>query len=157
MQAKDIMNRDVLTVRPDLTVDQLARFLIESEISGAPVADEQGRLLGVVSLRDVAQMIGEDEPLQAGISDYYVLTDEQEGFDFRDLDGLQSEHRENLVYDIMNPKVHSVSRDADVSQIAKTMLDAGIHRILVTEDERLLGIITTMDLLRLLVSKDFES
>lgn len=156
MKAKDIMNREVLTVSPDLNVDQLARFLNESEISGAPVVDEQGRLIGVVSLRDVAEVIGHDSDTELEISDFFIPSGEPYGIDFQDLEGLPLEGRKTTVFEIMNPDVRSVAPDADVSEVAKAMLDNSFHRILVTEKDRLLGIITTMDMLRLLLNREFS-
>jgi predicted transcriptional regulator len=55
LTANDVMNTEVLTVRVDLTVRELAAFLTEKQISGAPVVDLDGRLVGVVSVTDVAE------------------------------------------------------------------------------------------------------
>jgi len=52
---KTLTNPEVLTVRVDLTVRELAAFLTEKQISGAPVVDGSGRLVGLVSLTDVAE------------------------------------------------------------------------------------------------------
>ena len=54
--ASDLMNPEVLTVQTGMTVRELASFLIDNEISGAPVADSEGRLVGVVSLRDLMRV-----------------------------------------------------------------------------------------------------
>lgn len=53
MQAKDIMTRDIITVKPSMTVKQLAMLLIKNQISGAPVAAEDGKIIGVVSESDI--------------------------------------------------------------------------------------------------------
>jgi CBS domain-containing protein len=53
MTAKDIMTRDVVTVSPDLSAGDLAKLLIRNQISGAPVIDAKGRLVGVVSEADL--------------------------------------------------------------------------------------------------------
>ena len=55
LTAKDIMNPDIMRVREDLTVAELAAFLTEQEISGAPVEDEHGKLVGVVSVTDIVR------------------------------------------------------------------------------------------------------
>src|SRR4051794_11164428 len=55
LMARDVMNTEVLSVRPDLSVHALAAFLTERQISGAPVVDVHGRLMGVVSLTDIAE------------------------------------------------------------------------------------------------------
>ena len=53
MVAKDIMTRDIITVKPKMTVKQLAMLLIKNQISGAPVAAEDGKIIGVVSEADI--------------------------------------------------------------------------------------------------------
>lgn len=149
--ASDLMNPEVLTVQTDMTVRELASFLIDSEISGAPVADTEGRLVGVVSLADIAAAAtGEDRSGEDG-SGYFgrAWDDSLDEEDVEDLplDGMR-------VADIMTPQVYSVKEDATVSEIASLMLKGHLHRLLVTREDRAVGIITTSDLLGLLVGED---
>ena len=68
------MNRELLLARENMTVGELATFLTENEISGAPVVNEQGRLTGVVSLADVGRAtsrIGNIAPDRSG-PDFYL-------------------------------------------------------------------------------------
>ena len=60
MIAKDIMTRDVITVNPTMTVKSLAMTLIKNQISGAPVADKVGKIVGVVSESDIVAKKGKD-------------------------------------------------------------------------------------------------
>jgi CBS domain-containing protein len=60
MLAKDIMTRDVITVGPDITVRNLAMTLIKNQISGAPVAAKNGKIIGVVSEADIVGKKGKD-------------------------------------------------------------------------------------------------
>jgi CBS domain-containing protein len=53
MLAKDIMTRDIIMVKPQMTVKQLAMLLIKNQISGAPVAAEDGKIIGIVSEADI--------------------------------------------------------------------------------------------------------
>jgi CBS domain-containing protein len=149
--ASDLMNPEVLTVHTDTTVRELASFLIDNEISGAPVADAEGRLVGVVSLADIAAAAtGEDRSGEDG-SGYFgrAWDDSLDEEDVEDLplDGMR-------VADIMTPQVYSVKEDATVSEIASLMLKGHLHRLLVTREDRAVGIITTSDLLGLLVGED---
>jgi CBS domain-containing protein len=149
--ASDLMNPEVLTVQTDMTVRELASFLIDNEISGAPVADAEGRLVGVVSLADIAAAAtGEDRSGEDG-SGYFgrAWDDSLEEEDVEDLplDGMR-------VADIMTPRVYSVKEDATVSEIASLLLKQHLHRLLVTREDRAVGIITTSDLLGLLVGED---
>lgn len=59
MLAKDIMTREVTTVNPDLTIHELAKTFAQHNISGAPVIDENGKLIGVVSDGDILSKKGE--------------------------------------------------------------------------------------------------
>jgi CBS domain-containing protein len=155
--ASDLMNPEVLTVHDDMAVRELAAFLIENEISGAPVADAEERLVGVVSLVDVAAAVsGEGGRLARAGSAYFIgdLGDGEEERDDGDFGALPLVAEELRVADIMNPKIYSVREDATVSEIATLMLDGHIHRLLVTREDRAVGVITTSDLLGLLVGKD---
>ena len=58
MLARDIMTRDVITVSPATTIKNLAKILIQNQISGAPVTDKKGKILGVVSEADIVAKKG---------------------------------------------------------------------------------------------------
>lgn len=146
--AADLMNPEVLAVREDMTVDELARFLIDNEISGAPVESRSGRLVGVVSLRDIVAASEEDDEAEDG-SDFYLREWDDEPGD--ELEELELGDEDLLVEDIMTAQVHSVSEEATVPDIAALMLKEHLHRVLVIRDDRPVGIISTSDLLGLLV------
>jgi len=58
MVARDIMTKDIITVSPQVTVKNLAKILIKNQISGAPVADKEGKILGIVSEADLVAKRG---------------------------------------------------------------------------------------------------
>jgi CBS domain-containing protein len=60
MIAKDIMTRDVITVSPAMSVKNLAMVLIKNQISGAPVAAKNGKIIGIVSEADIVAKKGKD-------------------------------------------------------------------------------------------------
>jgi CBS domain-containing protein len=149
--AADLMNPKVLAVRDDLTLRELAAFLIRNQITGAPVEDGAGRLVGLVSLVEVARavLVGEDEEDEEDdAADPDGSAAELD--DFADLDPAAGDL---LVRDIMTPAVDSVPEDATVSEVATRMLDSQVHRLLVTRDGVPVGIVTTSDLLGLLVDE----
>ena len=133
--ATDLMNPIVLAARGDMKLIELAAFLMDNEITGAPVKSRRGRLIGVVSVVDIVRAVAELE--------------EDGGDDEEFIDRLES--GDLLASDLMTPLVYSVAEDAPVSEIAATMLDNHLHRILVTRDEQPVGIISSSDLLGLLV------
>lgn len=143
--AGDLMNPEILTVDADMTVRELAAFLVENEISGAPVQDDEGRIVGVVSLVDVAAVHSESEEGDAESSPFEAQGSREPDDGGRD--GL-------MVADVMTPMVYSVTEDATVSEVASAMLKGHLHRVLVTREDRAVGIISTSDLLGLLVTND---
>ncbi|HSS52734.1 MAG TPA: CBS domain-containing protein [Thermoanaerobaculia bacterium] len=152
--ASDLMNPGVLTVREDMTVRELASFLLANEISGAPVADAQDRLVGVVSMMDVAAVASGQERAPGEEGSSFFGPDWDDGLDEEDVEELQLDLDGLRVASIMNPRIYSVREDATVSEIASLMLKGHLHRLLVTREDRAVGIITTSDLLGLLVGED---
>lgn len=157
--AADLMTPDVLTVPEEMTVRELSTFLMDHEITGAPVVDSEGRLVGVVSAVDIADMAaGEDAGDEGGDGPGRGFYDR--GFEDtlppgirEELEPVEGDGGAVRVGEIMNPEVYSVPEDATVAQVAMTMLSHHIHRLLVIEDARAVGIITTSDLLGLLVDE----
>lgn len=150
--AADLMNPRVLTVRQDLTVRELANVLVEHEISGAPVEDRSGKLVGVVSLTDIAAALAEDEE-DGERGDFFLSEWEDDGMSREEIEELGLDEAELTVVDIMTPEVFTVREDTPVSEIAEAMIQNHVHRILVTREDRVVGIISTSDLLGLLVEE----
>lgn len=162
--AADVMNPRVLTVREDMTVRELAHFLVDHEISGAPVVDEDGKLVGVVSVTDITLALTEDG------NDGDDEEDGEEEDDADDLPGdffrhewTQGLSREEVaelqledaieVREIMTPEVHTVPEEMPIPDVAELMIGTHIHRLLVTREEKVVGILSTSDLLGLLVNE----
>jgi CBS domain-containing protein len=153
--AKDVMNPNVLSVRDDLSLAALAEFLVDNEISGAPVEDVEGRLVGVVSLTDLATWeMGRDVALPEHSQPDYYLRGWEERWNPEDLVGLRVGEAERTVGEIMTPTVLAIDEESTIPQVAKKMIDARVHRLLVTRERRVVGIVTTTDLLGLLVEEE---
>jgi CBS domain-containing protein len=153
--AEDIMNPDVLTVASGMLVRDLALYLTEKEISGAPVVDEAGRPVGVVSVTDIVSVDrAGSRDIERQKSDGYYVRAFENRYNVEEIRGLRVEPEDLTVGDIMTPIVISVTVDTPVSRIAQTMLNDHIHRVIVREGERLVGIVTTFDMMRLLSEDD---
>jgi len=144
MIAEQIMQKKVVTAQPSMTLKELAAMLVDHQITGAPVINSAGMLVGVISQTDLVRHDREqaDRPQAAGgyYSDEYFKP------------GLwprQSE--ETRVRDCMTPLVLSASRADDVLDLARMMLEHRVHRMIISEEGKLYGIVTTMDLVRALV------
>jgi predicted transcriptional regulator len=149
---KDLMNPDIMTVADDMTTDALARYLIEREISGAPVVDSQGHLIGVVSMTDIGRNIAEPSEVESSQrSGFY--RDVAADLSLEDLGQRYVEDRAVAVRDVMTPVIHQVPVTASVAEAARVMVDQHIHRLVVTQGKEPVGIITSMDLLKLLAKQ----
>lgn len=147
--ARDLMTGDILRARADWTVGELTDFFARSSISGAPVVDDGGRLIGVVSLTDVARSSANSRKQRAPRShDYYTLGPAY--FAASDL-GARRPAPTLTVRDIMTPQVFDVPVDATVAEVADVMVKGRIHRVFVTQDDMVIGIISSLDLLRVLL------
>ena len=150
LKAKDIMNTDVLSVRDDMTVQELAGFLTEREILGAPVVDSEGEVVGVVSCTDIVQSTTTEADIvvEKSTPGFYEHGWEDK-LDPDEMGRLHVEENESLpVREIMTPTIYTVPEDTPISDIAKAMVAGRIHRLLVTRGSRLVGIITTLDMLK---------
>ena len=145
---KDVMNPDVMTVADEMTTGELARYLTEREISGAPVVDSQGHLIGVVSMTDIGRYMAEPSELDSsGGSEFYRNLEEETLEDFGQRFVEQSAA---TVRDVMTPVIHQVPATATVADAARVMIREHIHRLVVTQGKEPVGIITSMDLLRVI-------
>ncbi|MBI3565641.1 MAG: CBS domain-containing protein [Elusimicrobia bacterium] len=133
------MNPDVVTVPSDLPLSEVADLFKERCISGAPVVDDTGLVLGVVSQTDLMLAHRTESD---GVARFQV---EPEG-----LGVTVTEVGAASAESVMTPGAIAIDENTTVAEAAKAMLDRHIHRVLVTRDGKLAGIITTMDLLRVL-------
>lgn len=152
LKAGDIMNPDVITVEEDLPLQELAAFFIKHQISGAPVVDPEGKLLGVVSLMDLARSREERARLvREGPEKQEYFRGWEDRLDEDMVDGFHVEVNEGrTVRDIMNPVVYKVWKDTPIREMAELMIKGRIHRLLVMNEERVVGIVTTMDMLKVI-------
>jgi len=146
LRARDIMTRNVLTVSEDWTLPELARFLTDQSISGAPVTNPDGKLVGVVSVTDIARAAGSTT---ARWVEPNTLYHHEGDLGADDLGTLVVELASDLtVGQIMTPVVFEVDIDSSVSHVADTLVRGRIHRAFVVERGKVVGVISALDLLR---------
>ena len=148
LKVQDIMQTSVITAQAGMSADELASFLADNEISGAPVVDGSGKLVGLVSLRDLAK-IKRGEAVRGDHGDPSAyLRGWEEYFNPEDLHVLRVENGNVTVRDLMSPAIHIVAEEDSVASCARTMLDGPFHRLLVARGDSLVGIVTTFDILQ---------
>lgn len=144
-RALDIMQKDVVTVSADLPLIDVHRLFITDEIHGAPVVDEAGEVLGVISSADLLRAVAEEPRSVEG--DYL-----RELIEFSDPDWtfMPADARNRIsgvrASDVMTCDVVQVPPDAPVAEIARALCENRVHRVLVMDESRLVGIISTFDL-----------
>ena len=160
----DIMQSDVITVAPEASVRELARLLEDSHISGVPVCDARGYVVGVVSASDLVRLAAEapeddtawelDEDIEPDVTEnesaawsYFQAGEPPPRF--TDLDLLHGPDLDGVtVREIMTGAPFCVSPKLPIRDLAGLLLEQRIHRAVVAEDNRLVGIVTTLDVLR---------
>ena len=152
------MTRDVYAVAADTSLETAARWLATRHVSGAPVINSAGRPVGVVSLSDLADP---DRPRSEsnGYPRYYRLGNggpQEIGTAFGADYGADFETGTGCVADVMSPFVLSISAHSTVVDAAKVMIADEVHRLLVLDAERLVGIVSVTDLLRGFVDSNRE-
>ena len=154
-RARDLMQSPVVAIGRDASLLDAHRLLVEEEIHGAPVVDEDGAVVGVLSSLDLLRAAHEDHESASGEAVYYrdvlPFTGPDRGSNAEDFQDRLSTLR---VSDVMSEHVVSVPPEATAAQLAKTLRENGIHRVLVVEKDCLLGIVTAFDLLKLLENSD---
>lgn len=143
LKAKDIMTKDVITVKPNTTIEELARLLIRHQISGVPVVDENGNLKGIVTEND---LIGKNSRLH--IPTILRLFDAYIPLGTSRLEGDIKRMAASTVEDICTKEVITVDDEASVEYIATIMTEKKIHLLPVQKGGKLIGIIGKKDLIK---------
>ena len=146
--ARDIMRKQIVTVPVTAPLSEVERILSDARVSGAPVVDRRGTIVGVVSMRDLIERYTEDPDSRPrrGRGSFYVSTEE---LGDEDLEAFETpQESEETAADIMTASVNSIDADAPLPVVARHMVELQIHRILVTEGRKTIGLISTMDVLR---------
>ncbi len=126
MRVADLMQRKVKTIASDATVAEAIVSLADAHISGMPVVDGTGRVIGIVSSTD-------------------VLTAEAE---VEDREARQALLDATTVRDVMTPRPYTIAPEEDIREAACQMLYGEVHRLFVAEGDQVVGIITTTDIVR---------
>ena len=147
MLVKDIMTKTVKTARPNDLIRDVAVVMCLNKISGMPVVDDRGQVIGIISEKDI--LWGMFPSLQDAIRLPAVP----------DFEALEKEYKDvvNLrVVELMTSKVYTVSPDMPVLRAAAIMFRNKIRRIPVADDGRLVGIVSVGDVHKAIFRANLE-
>jgi CBS domain-containing protein/RNA polymerase-binding transcription factor DksA len=160
LTAAHAMQTKVETVSPTLALVDLERRFLMSGRQGFPVV-ERGRLVGIVSRSDLVRMLSVTRSAEEQRSDFYRSFEDpsQPGSAAAESAATGAAVGERLaglsVRDAMIQRVISVDSDLPLTEVARLMLDAHIHRLPVVDKGQLRGIVTTLDIVRLFARGEF--
>jgi len=148
LKVADIMTKDVITVRTETTIRELAELFTRHRISSAPVVDASGALIGVVTETD---LIEQDKslhiPTVISLFDWVIYLESEKKFE-KELKKMTGQ----TVGDIYSEKVDTVAPSTPISEVADLMSSKKVHAIPVTEGKRVVGIVARIDLIRTMVA-----
>ena len=168
-QVRDIMHEDVITVRPDASVREIAQTLVREAIGGVPVVDDTGTVVGVVSASDIVRAAARDPEVELGFEvhrtpalEFDETEDGEQTSSFYSPEVIPEWIRPALAGDqldgldaasIMTPATFFVRPDVTLAEFAEFLVRGRIHRALVLERGQLVGIATSFDALRALTTR----
>ena len=148
VRAKDIMTREVVTVTPSTTITELAKLLVDHKISGAPVVNNVGNIVGVVTEND---LINRNKrlhiPTVIRIFDAFYIPDHS------DVEEEIKKMAATTVWEICIKKVISVEEETPLDEIATIMAEKKVHLIPVVKERKVVGIIGKYDIVMAVASE----
>ena len=148
--AKDIMTTDVITVTPETTVEKLAALLWENRISGAPVVDDKGTLISVVTESDLIDQTKKIHiPTAIAILDSFFYLENPKKME-KEIQKITAA----TVKDICAKDLVSVNEETQIDEIATIMAEKGVHTLPVVKEGALVGVIGKTDIIKTLAKSN---
>jgi CBS domain-containing protein len=145
--AREIMTTDIVTVRKETSIRELAELFTTRRIGSIPVVNDDGNLIGIVSESD---LIEQDKnfhiPTVISLFDWIIYLESEKKFE-KELKRMTAQ----TVGDIYTEDVVTVSPDTPVSDIADIMSRKKIHSLPVVEGKKMVGIVSRIDLIRTMI------
>jgi len=148
LQAKDIMSSDVMTVKLDTPISDVAKLFHENRINGAPVTDNDNRLLGIITESDLIDQSKKLHiPTVVAIFDAVIYLESLKSFE-KDLKRMTA----STVRDLYTKKVVSVNTGTPINEIASIMAEKHFHTLPVVDEGNLVGIVGKDDIVKTMAS-----
>ncbi|MDX1763356.1 MAG: CBS domain-containing protein [bacterium] len=145
--AKDLMTRDVITVKPEAAVKELARILVKNRISGVPVVNDGGDLVGIVTEKDLIERNKKLHlPTVVTLFDAVIYLESEKHFK-AELKKMAA----STVGDIMVTDVVTIGEEATVREIATLMSEKGTNVLPVVKEGKVVGIVGKADVVRSMI------
>lgn len=143
LKAKDIMTKDVVAVSPETTVEELGRIFMEKGVSGAPVVDSDGKIVGIITEND---LISKNSRLH--IPTILRLFDAFIPLGTSKLELEIKKMTASTVGEVCIKKVVTIDEETGIDEIATIMDEKKIHLLPVLKEGNVVGIVGKKDLIR---------
>ena len=146
LSASDLMSLDLVLIPQEMSVRGAARMLSRAEISGAPVVDNAGRCIGVISATDFIhwaerEVRTDSSPGACACAPWQIIEEQ--------------EYPDGSVRDIMTGDPVTAAADTPIGDLARMMLNAHIHRVIVVDrGGRPVGVVSSTDILAAVAQAD---
>ena len=145
MQARDVMTKQVVTVSPDTEVSDIVRLLLEKHVSALPVVDSEGNVLGLVSEGDLIRRSEAGTERHRSWWLNFMVGPSDLAKEYTKTHGVHAR-------DIMTRPAVTAAADTPLGDIAELLERRRIKRVVIIEDDKLVGIVSRADLLRAMVA-----
>ncbi|GLI38970.1 CBS domain-containing protein [Geobacter hydrogenophilus] len=147
LKVRDIMTTDVVSVKRETTIRELAEIFTKHRVGSVPVVDESGNLIGIVTESD---LIEQDKslhiPTVISLFDWVIYLESEKKFE-KELQKMTGQ----TVGDLYTGSAEMVTPDTPVSEVADIMSSKKLHALPVVEGKRLVGMVSRIDLIRTMV------
>ncbi len=148
MKIRDIMETEVFTIKKEARYEEVAKVLYEKNVSGLPVVDDDGRVLGVVSEKDIFRVL---YPFYQSYYEQPILYT-----DFEEREKKATDIRNQLAEVFMSKNVVPISPDDAIMQAGALMLSRGISRLPVVEGGKVVGMVSRKMIYRAILKENFK-
>lgn len=138
MLVKNIMTSNVITITPESSIKEVGRILKEKRISGLPVVDNDGELVGIITLTDMFKILGQI---------YHWRKIETKAPELKISEMFEKEKEEAKVSIYMTKAVFTVEEDEPIEAVMDLMFERNVHTIPVTKKGKIVGVVGRRDLM----------
>jgi CBS domain-containing protein len=149
MKVKNVMTRKVIMIKKGMTYEEVVKVFLKKKISGAPVVDEAGKLIGLVSEKDLFRV------LYPFYKSFYECPELY--CDFEERENKIEEIKDHLVESFMTKEVMTVTPETPIMSTGALMLARGIHRLPVMENDEIVGLVSREDIYRRIFRKKLSA
>lgn len=147
MKAKDIMDKHIYKVKKDAAIKEIVVLMLKHSLNGLPVVDEEDKLVGKIKIDDLIKR-------KAHLAHFLPMLATKDAYSV--MEELKDELKKTeavAASEIMDKDVRAIEDDTDVNEIADIIINENRYFLAVIKDEKLVGVITKLDILKSLLKE----